>query len=298
MLERMKIATAAYPLDPLPDWAAYKTKLTDWVSNAAGQGAELLVFPEYGALELSMLAGPEAAGDLEGCLRATSDLMADVDDLHADLAAQFGVHILGASAPVFDDELGPRPVNRASFFAPGGGRASQDKQIMTRFERTPWDVAPGGKLQVFDTALGKIAILICYDSEFPMLARAVNDAELLLVPSCTDTLAGYSRVRIGSMARALEAQCISVMSSIVGDAPWSPAVDVNVGMGGIFGPPDTGFPATGVIAEGVMNQPGWTIGEVDLARVAHVRADGGVLNRAHWADQGGRDTPPPLVPLR
>jgi predicted amidohydrolase len=294
----MKIATAAYPLDPLPDWAAYKAKLTEWVAGAAGQGAELLVFPEYGSLELSMLAGPAVAGDLEGCLRAVSDLMVDVDDLHADLAAAHSVHILAASAPVFDDTIGARPVNRARLFAPGGGRGIQDKQIMTRFERTPWDVAPGGKLQMFDTALGKIAILICYDSEFPLLARAVSEAELLLVPSCTEALAGYSRVRIGAMARALEAQCVSVMSSIVGDAPWSPAVDVNVGMGGIFGPPDIGFPSTGVIAEGVLNRPGWTIGEIDLARVAHVRADGGVLNRAHWDDQSGRAAAPPVMRLR
>ncbi|MFX0546973.1 carbon-nitrogen hydrolase family protein [Roseovarius sp. S1116L3] len=294
----MKIATAAYPLDPLPDWAAYKAKLTEWVSHAAGQGAELLVFPEYGALELSMLAGAEKAGDLEGCLRATSDLMTDANDLHADLASAHNVHILSASAPVFDDAIGPRPVNRACLFTPGGGRGIQDKQIMTRFERTPWDVVPGGKLQVFDTSLGKVAILICYDSEFPMLARAVSEAELLLVPSCTDTLAGYSRVRIGSMARALEAQCVSVMSSLVGDARWSPAVDVNIGMGGIFSPPDHGFPPTGIIAEGVLNQPGWTIGEIDMSRVAHVRADGGVLNRAHWADQAGRDAAPPTVTLR
>ncbi|WP_281966788.1 carbon-nitrogen hydrolase family protein [Roseovarius nanhaiticus] len=294
----MKIATAAYPLDPLPDWAAYKAKLTDWVSNAAGQGAEILVFPEYGALELSMLAGPDIAGDLEGCLRATSDLMGDVDDLHSDLAARYNVHILSASAPVFDEGIGPRPVNRTTLFAPGGGRGVQDKQIMTRFERTPWDVVGGGGLQVFDTALGKIAVLICYDSEFPLLARAVSDAELLLVPSCTDTLAGYSRVRIGAMARALEGQCVSAMASLVGDAPWSPAVDVNVGMGGIFGPPDHGFPPTGVIAEGVMNRPGWTIGEVDLGRVGDVRADGGVLNRAHWADQAGRDDAPAVVSLR
>ncbi len=294
----MKIATAAYPLDPLPDWAAFKTKLTDWVQDAAGQGAEILAFPEYGAMELAMLAGPDAAGDLERSLHAVSDVIADVDDLHADLAARHGVHILAASAPVFDEAIGPRPVNRARLFAPGGGRGHQDKQIMTRFERAPWDVVPGGGLQIFDTSLGKVAILICYDSEFPLLARAVSEADLLLVPSCTEALAGYSRVRIGAMARALEGQCVSVMSSTVGDAPWSPAVDENVGVGGIFGPPDVGFPATGVIAEGVLNQPGWTFGEVDPARVAHVRADGGVLNRNHWDDQTGRDGAPQVVSLR
>jgi predicted amidohydrolase len=285
----MKIATAAYPLDMLGSWAEYAAKLSGWVADAAAQGADLAVFPEYGAMELATLQGAEVAGDLERSLHAVDAVMGDVGDLHADLAARHGVHILGASAPVFDPALGPRPVNRATLYTPTGARAHQDKQIMTRFEREEWGVAPGGPLRLFDTALGTIGILICYDSEFPLLGRALSEADLLLVPSCTEALTGYWRVRIGAMARALEAQCVSVMASTVGGAAWSPAVDTNTGMGGIFGPPDTGFPATGVIAEGTLNHPGWTVAKVDLARVAHVRADGVVLNRRHWADQAGRD---------
>lgn len=294
----MKIATAAYPLDALGSWGAYARKLTDWVAGAAAQGADLAVFPEYGAMELAMLAGAEAAGDLERSLHAVSSVMGDACDLHAELAAKYGLHILGASAPVFDPDLGERPVNRATLFSPTGARGHQDKQIMTRFERETWHVAPGGPLKLFDTALGKIGILICYDSEFPLLGRALAEADLILVPSCTEALTGYSRVRIGAMARALEAQCVSVMSSIVGRAEWSPAVDVCTGMGGIFGPPDTGFPPTGVIAEGVMNRPGWTMAEVDPGRIAHVRADGVVLNRRHWAEQVGRDRALTSEPLR
>lgn len=285
----MKIAASAYPLDPVRTWSDYATKLASWVSEAAGQGAELLVFPEYGALELAMLDGPETAADIERCLHAVSRRIADVDDLHADLAARYGVHVLAASAPVFDADYGDRPVNRARLFSPTGGRGAQDKQIMTLFERDPWRVVPGGPLQVFDTALGRIAILICYDSEFPLLARAVADADILLVPSCTEARAGYSRVRIGAQARALENQCVSAMSSLVGDAPWCPAADENCGMGGIFGPPDTGFPETGVIAEGVLNRAGWTYAEVDPEAVDRVRVGGGVLNRSHWDDQAGRD---------
>ncbi|SEO64372.1 Predicted amidohydrolase [Salinihabitans flavidus] len=282
----MKIATAAYPLDVLESWAAYEDKIFNWVSEAAGQGAELLVFPEYGAMELATLVGPEVAADLEASSRAVSDRIEAVDALYAHLALEFGVHILGASAPVYDG--GARPVNRARLFAPDGKTGAQDKQIMTRYERTPWDVVPGGPLRLFDTALGRIGVLICYDSEFPLFGRALSEAELILVPSCTEALAGYSRVRIGAMARALENQCVTVMSSTVGAAPWSPAVDENTGMGGVFGPPDHGFPPTGVIAEGQLNHPGWTYAEVDLARVAEVRADGGVLNQAHWAEQEPR----------
>ncbi|MGR3462897.1 MAG: carbon-nitrogen hydrolase family protein [Roseovarius sp.] len=285
----MKIATAAYPLDALGQWAEYAAKLSDWVARAAAEGADLAVFPEYGAMELAMLSGAEAAGDLERSLHAVDAAMADAGDLHADLAARHGLHILGASAPVFDPALGGRPVNRATLYTPTGARGHQDKQIMTRFEREEWGVAPGGPLRVFDTALGKIGVLICYDCEFPLLGRALHDADLILAPSCTEALTGYSRVRIGAMARALEAQCVTVMASTVGDADWSPAVDANTGMGGIFGPPDTGFPPTGVIAEGTLNRPGWTVAEVDLGAVAHVRADGVVLNRRHWGDQAGRD---------
>jgi len=293
----MKIATAAYPLDALTNWGDYAAKITDWVADAAGQDADLAVFPEYGAMELAMLDGPEVAGDLERSLHAVSSRIADVDDLHSTLAARHGLHILAASAPVFDPDLGARPVNRARLFTPSGGCGVQDKQIMTRFEREEWDVVPGGPLRLFETGLGKIGILICYDSEFPLLGRALKDADLILAPSCTEALAGYWRVRIGAMARALEMQCVTVMASTVGDAEWSPAVDENTGTGGIFGPPDTGFPSTGVIAEGTLNRPGWTMAELDLARVAHVRADGVVLNRRHWAEQAGRDMQVTSVPL-
>jgi predicted amidohydrolase len=276
-------------MDFLDSWVAYEQKLTRWVSEAATAGADLLVFPEYGAMELATLAGRDTALDLEASLHAVSERIPDVDDLHARLARAHGVHILAASAPVFDAELGQRPVNRARFFAPDGSMGVQDKQIMTRFEREDWGVVGGGPLHLFDTALGKIGILICYDSEFPLLGRAMAEADLILVPSCTEALTGYSRVRIGAMARALENQCVTVMSSTVGSCDWSEAVDENTGMGGIFGPPDTGFPATGVIAEGRLNQPGWTYADVDLERIAHVRADGVVLNRRHWDDQSGRD---------
>lgn len=286
----MKIATSAYPLDFLASWADYAAKIEDWVAKAAGQGAELLVFPEYAAMELTTLAGEDTAAHEENCMIAVSDRMDDANALHADLATKYGVHICSASAPVYDAAQGPRPVNRAHLFTPTGAMAYQDKQIMTRYERDGMDVVGGGPLRLFDTTLGKIGILICYDSEFPLLGRALHDADLILVPSCTEALAGYSRVRIGAMARALETQCVTVMSSIVGEAPWCPHVDANTGMGGVFGPPDTGFPQTGILAEGQMNQPGWTYAEVDPGAIAHVRADGGVLGRAHWTEQDGRDT--------
>lgn len=291
----MKIATAAYPLDVLTSWAQYEDKLATWVAQAAGQGAELLVFPEYGAMELATLAGLDVAGDLEGSLYAASDRLADADGVHVRLAAEHGVHIIAASCPAATPG---RPVNRARLITPTGQVGVQDKQIMTRFEGEVWDVVPGDGLQVFDTALGKIGILICYDSEFPLLGRALTDCDVICVPSVTSTLSGYWRVRIGSMARALENQCITAMSSVVGQSHWSPALEACFGAGGVFCPPDRGFPETGVLAVGEINAPGWTYAEANLTQVAEVRRDGIVLNRRHWDKQTGREHPAPKVYLR
>lgn len=282
----MKVATAAYPLDFLQSWAQYEDKLADWVDSAAKEGAKLLVFPEYGAMELATLSGAEVAGDLEASLFAVSDRLAEADEVHRRLAAEHNVHILAASGPAATEQ---RPVNRARIFAPNGQMGTQDKQIMTRFERDIWKVQSGGPLLLFETEIGRIGVLICYDCEFPMLGRALSDCDILLVPSCTEALTGYWRVRIGAMARALESQCVAVMASLVGEAPWSPAVDVSTGMGGIFGPPDTGFPSDGVLAQGQMSKPGWTFADVDVNAIAHVRVDGVVLGRQHWIEQSGRD---------
>ena len=287
----MKIATAAYPLDWFDSFAEYEAKITRWVADAAGQGADLLVFPEYGAMELSTLGGSEVAGDIERALYEVARHEPAVEALHLALAARHGVYILGASAPVF---VGKRPVNRAKFYGPEGLIGHQDKQIMTRFEREAWDVVAGQGLTLFDTPLGKIGVVICYDSEFPLLARALVEAgaEILLAPSCTEAMAGFSRVRIGAMARALENQCVTVHAPTVGSFPHCPAVDENTGSAAIYGPPDRGFPANGIITETPLNQPGWAIAEINLDAVREVRRDGGVLNHAHWSEQMGRIAPP------
>jgi len=248
-------------------------------------------------MELASLDGPDVAGDLQASLRAVSNRIEEADALHRTLAMRHKVHILAASAPVLTLR---GPVNRARLFTPDGGMGFQDKQIMTRFEREVWQVGSGAPLRVFDTALGRIGILICYDCEFPLLARALMEAgaEIVLIPSGTDTMAGYSRVRIGAMARALEGQCVSVQAPTVGLAPWSPAVDENIGRAGIYVPPDRGMPDDGICAEGAMNAPGWTVAEIDLEAVRAVRRNGQVFNHAHWPEQAARLQPVETISLR
>jgi predicted amidohydrolase len=281
------IAAAQYPLDRFRAFADYEIKITRWVRDAAGKGARLILFPEYGAMELASLAGPDAAGDLKRSIEAMQDFLPAANDLHKNLAVQLQVHICAASAPVRQADGSFR--NTARLFAPSGKIGAQEKRVMTRFEREEWRIAPGEGLNVFETSLGRLGIAICYDAEFPILVRALVDAgaELILVPSCTDAMPGYFRVRVACAARALENQCYVVQAPTVGDAGWSPAVDRNAGAANIFGPPDRFFPDDGVIATGAINKAGFIYGEIDLSLVKMVRRDGQVLNHRHWREQPG-----------
>ena len=144
--------------------SAYVDKQARWVREAASAGAQLLVFPEYGAMEYAGAAGEAAAADLQTSLQAVSDAFAVMDAAHADLARTHGVHIVSASGPTADGVGGY--VNRARLFTPSGTVGHQDKLIMTPFE-VNWGITAGQENRVFETALGRISIAICYDSEFP-----------------------------------------------------------------------------------------------------------------------------------
>lgn len=283
----MKIAAAAYHPEWHADWDAMAAKLEAWVSGAATKGADLLVFPEYAGVEAALIGAPDGNDDpirwRDAMARAADDWAA----LHRDLAMRHGVTILSGSLNA------GRPdgvVNRAMLCTPEGATGAQDKLIPTPYERQALQLIPGAELQVFDTALARIGILICYDSEFPLLARALLDAgaDLILVPSCTEQPAGQTRVRQSARARAIEGQCLVVQAPLVGTVPGCDIVDQNTGRAGIFCPPDYRLPADGIIAQGDTDIPGWTLAEVDLAHIGSARQTGQVGNFAHWPEQDHR----------
>ena len=117
------IAAAAYPLDRLEDWDAWGDKLSRWVAEGAGQGAELLVFPEYAGHELAMVGGhPGDPTDIRAEAMAIAERLPEADRILAALAAEHGVHIVAGSAPIMEDG---RLLNRARLITPKGQIAAQ-----------------------------------------------------------------------------------------------------------------------------------------------------------------------------
>jgi predicted amidohydrolase len=280
----MKIALAQYPLSRFAAFQDWQAHVAEWVAGAADQGAQLLSFPEYGGMELTSLLPEALQRDLRGQIPALEDFHPDFVATYAALARKHRVFLQAPSLPVMVEG---RARNRAYLFAPSGAFGFQDKRQMTRFEKEQWGISGGGALKLFDIGEARIAIAICYDIEFPLIAQAMAaaGADLILAPSCTDTLAGANRVHVGARARALENQIYVGLAPMVGDAPWSPAVDVNIGWAALYSAPDRGFPDDGVLARGDQDQPGWVMGELDFAALKVARAEAQVFTRADWPSQ-------------
>lgn len=280
MNRRVKIGAAQYSLCSHQSWDEYSRKMDEWILAGVSAGAQLLVFPEYASLELVSLIPLFDNLNLKEQLLYVQEFAESYLELHRFLAQKYNVHILTGSFPLL---VGGKYVNTTWFVYADGRTVPQEKNIMTRFEKD-WGISSGKSLRVIDCELATIGVAICYDSEFPLLVRELSEAgaEIILVPSCTDSLAGYWRVRIACQARALENQCYVVQSPTIGKADWCKAIDENIGAAGIFAPPDVGFPDDGIVALGELNMPGWVYADIDLDYVSRVRNNGQVQNFYDW----------------
>ncbi|TWI07360.1 carbon-nitrogen hydrolase family protein [Aerolutibacter ruishenii] len=281
----MKVAVAKYTIDAPASFDVFARKLSAWLDEARVAGADLAVLPEYLSLELAATFEAPVRADLLASLAATQEYLPHWMALFSGEARRTGMHIVAGS---FLQDTGlARFRNRSYLFSPDGGHAWQDKLQLTGFEKQAGVIESGDALGVFDLGDGiRAATAICYDSEFPLPVRAQCEAgaRLLLVPSCTDTEAGATRVRVGCMARALENRCFVAQSVTAGDAPWSPALDTNTGEAAIYAPMDAGLPADGVLArtEGAQH---WAVADLDFEALSATRVRAQVAVDGDWPAQ-------------
>lgn len=275
-MERIRVAALQYFIRPVKTFAEFREQVAGLVETAADYKCQLLVFPEYFTVQLLTLGDVKRPIDAQ--VRALADQLPEYLACMGELAARHRLHIAAGSIPT-RAETGDGVLNMAYLFDPGGRVGAQPKLHMTRFESEEWRVSPGSELRVFETALGRLAIAICYDVEFPEIARAAArlGAQILIVPSCTDDRQGYLRVRYCAQARAVENQMYVIQASTVGSLPMVPAVSLNYGQAAILTPSDFAFSRDGILAEGIPNQETMVIGELNLKTILDARSSGTVL---------------------
>lgn len=281
---KLNIATAQYRIGEPRDFSAFADRVSARVAAAADAGAHMVVLPEYLALEAAAGQATEVRADFVRSLAALQANYDDYRELARGLARQHSVYLVAGTFLLATGAARYR--NRACFFAPDGAFAYQDKLTLTGFERDTKVVESGDELKVFATDFGRVGIGVCYDIEFPLYARAQVEAgaRVILVPSCTDTEAGATRVRIGCQARALENQVFVACAVTDGAAAWSPALDVNTGRAAIYTSIDRGFPPDGVAARAQKGED-WAFAEIDLDALEALKREAQVANAGDWFAQ-------------
>lgn len=274
------LALAQYPITFHHSKEEWKQHTEKWISDACSQGAQILTFPEYGSMELTSLFAENVREDLHMQILHLQELLPYFLDTFRELAQKYECVIVAPSFPVMLEE---KTVNRCFVFS-GNTVSFQDKHFMTRFEDESWGISSSdGALRVFETPFGAFGIQICFDSEFPIGGHLLAEAgaQFILVPSCTETLKGATRVHIGARARAMEQQLYTGVSQTIGDALWSPAVDINYGYTAFYSSPDGDFDDEGMVAKAEAQQAGWLIRTLDLSKNEAIRENGQVLNFKH-----------------
>ena len=183
-----------------------------WLERAVQEyDAELVVFPE--TVTTSFVTGLDADGlwDLvdEAPGRITRDVQA--------AAKALGVHVAWPSY-----RRGPERgvvFNSSILIGPDGEIIGiYDKTHPFPLERSDcggW-VTLGSRADVFETALGSIGMIICYDGDFPELSRllAVKGAEMILRPSAL--LRSFDIWHITNCARAYDNHVYVIATNSVG----------------------------------------------------------------------------------
>jgi len=265
----VRIAAVQYELRAIHDWRGFEDQVRFLMQSAGDYKPQFVLLPE---IFTSQLLSFMDTSDLRKAVRNMNDYTARYIALFQELAAKWKVHIIAGSHPTLKDGS---LRNIAYMFSPNGGVFEQEKIHRTRWEKEKWNSDPGDRLRVFDTPHGRIAILVCYDIEFPELARKVCelDTDILFVPSCTDDRQGYWRVRYCCHARAIENQVYVALTGTVGHLPVE-GLGLNYGQAAIITPSDFPFARDGIAAEGVPNVEQIVVADVDLRKLVDSRING------------------------
>ena len=267
---KVRIAAVQYLLRRIDDWDGFENQVRFILKAAAEYKPNFVMLPEIFTTQL--LSFMDTNTDFKAAVRRMNDFTPRYKDLMAELARTYHFYLIAGSHPnLRDGQL----YNTAFMFSPQGDVFMQDKIHRTRWEREKWDTAAGEKLHLFQTDYGAISILICYDIEFPELARQVCEAgaDILFVPSSTDDRQGFWRVRYCAHARAIENQVYVAMTSTVGNLPVE-GLSMHYGQASIMTPSDFGFSRDGIAAEGVVNMEQVVVADVDLDALTQNRLNG------------------------
>ena len=245
-----------------------------FVDAVAGYNSDLVLFPEL--LNAPLLKNFNQENPAES-MRSLAEYTNEIRTAFVNMAITYNINIVTGSMPELKDDT---LYNVAFLCRRDGTWDAQYKLHITPDESQYWGLKGGNQLEIFNTDIGKIGILICYDVEFPELSRNLVDKgmTLLLVPFLTDTKNAYLRVRRCAQARAIENECYVAISGSVGNLPKVENMDIQYSQSAVFTPSDFAFPHDAIAAEATPNTEMTLMVDLDLDLLKELRQQGSVRN--------------------
>lgn len=277
-VQMVRFAAVQYQVRAIASFEEFERQCHFFVDTAADMNSDFVVFPELFTTQLLSLSKVKLPAQ---AARQLAEFTARYLEMFSELAIRFHVNIVGGSNfSVEDNKL----YNVSYLFGRDGSIGKQYKIHVTPAEWRWWGVSGGDRVEVFDTDCGKVAILLCYDVEFPELARiaAKKGAQVLFVPFNTDERFAYLRVRHCAMARCIENHMYAVLAGCIGNLPQVANADIHYAQSSIFTPADFPFSRDAIAAECTPNVETLVVQDLDIELLRRHRYDGTTQN---WRDR-------------
>ena len=275
---RARVGAVQYRMRRVDSYEAFAEQCGFFAEVAAEYRCDFLLYPELLTNQLLPLVPAPRPGL---AARRLDEFTARYVETFSKLALSTNVNIIAGTHLVVEDG---RLYNVAYLFHRDGRVDKQYKLHITPFEEKWWGVSGGDRLHVFDTDRGRVAILICYDVEFPELARIAKarGAQILFVPYNTDLRSAHVRVRTCAHARCIENNVYVVLSGACGNLRNQDGSNVHYARSAILTPSDIPFSRDGVGAEANDNDESFVVHEVDFALLRKMQRQGSVRT---WTDR-------------
>ncbi|QDU36194.1 (R)-stereoselective amidase [Maioricimonas rarisocia] len=278
-VELIRLAAVQYQMRAVNSFEEFAQQCEFFIDVASDYKSDFVLFPELMTTQLLSCVPGTRSGQ---AARKLSEFTPQYLELFTEMAVKYNVNVIGGSQFVLENEV---LYNVAYLFRRDGTLGKQYKIHITPSERKWWGVSPGNRVEVFDTDCGTIAILVCYDIEFPELVRiaAQKGARIIFVPFNTDTRHGYLRIRHCALARCVENHLYVAVAGCTGNLPFVENSDIHYAQSAIFTPADAEFSRDAVAAECTPNVETLIIHDVDVEMLRiHRDGSGSVQN---WNDR-------------
>lgn len=264
-------------------------KMNEITAQAAAEGVDLLVFPEYNLLQLIGLL-PGISDKVKNETESIDDLLNGVGEgvkiteilcyigpviqeisstIFSQLAEKYNLSIMAGSGMLPAEEN--KIYNIAYLFGADGRFIGKQKKVHLMPVEEEWGLKTGEELNVYSTSLASVALPVCMDATYFETFRILSNkgAEIIMIPVANpEPEYNYWTAMRGIWGRVQESKVYGIKSTMIGSF-------FNykfTGQAGIYAPLELTLDQSGILSEAESwNREEIVTAELDLKALKECR---------------------------